>query len=57
MPSETTEPEPTKEEKKELKVRDLTPKEDPKGGASDAKKDKKPPPRRTGEIDFMKGVS
>ena len=56
MPDETTEP----EEKEELKIRDLTPKEDAKGGGSDAKKDKKdekPPPRRTGEIDFMKGVS
>jgi len=57
MPNETTEPQPTKEEKKELKIRDLTPKEDKKGGASDAKEDEKSPPRRTGEIDFMKGVS
>ena len=57
MPSETTEPEPTKEEKKELKIRDLTPKEDKKGGVSNAKKEEKPPPRRTGEIDFMKGMT
>jgi hypothetical protein len=57
MPNETTEPEPTKEKKKELKIRDLNPKEDAKGGAPNAKKDEKPAPRRTGEIDFMKGVS
>jgi hypothetical protein len=54
MANETTEPEPTKEKEKELKIRDLKPKDDVKGGAPDGKKDEKPAPRRTGEIDFMK---
>ena len=54
MASETTEREPTKENEKELKIRDLKPKDEVKGGASDAKKDEKPPPRRTAEVDFMK---
>ena len=54
MSDETTEPESTKEAKKEPKIRDITPKKDVKGGAADEKKDEKPAPRRTGEIDFMK---
>jgi hypothetical protein len=54
MANETTEPEPTKKKEKELKIRDLKPKDDVKGGAPDGKKDEKPTPRRTGEIDFMK---
>lgn len=52
MPDETAKPEPTKEKKENLKIRDLTPKDDMKGGAPNTKKDEKPP-RRTGEIDFM----
>jgi hypothetical protein len=54
MANETTEPEPTKENKKDPKIRDLTPKDDVKGGAPNAKKDERPAPRRTGEVDFMK---
>ena len=54
MSDETTEPEPTKEEQKEPKIRDMTPKKDIKGGAADGEKDQKPAPRRTAEIDFMK---
>jgi hypothetical protein len=54
MANETTEPEPTKKKEKELKIRDLKPKDDVKGGAPDGKKDEKPTSRRTGEIDFMK---
>ena len=54
MPDEATEPEPTKEEQKEPKIRDMTPKKDIKAGAADGKKDQKPTPRRTAEIDFMK---
>ncbi len=54
MPDEATKPEQTKE-KKENKTRDLTPKDDVKGGAIQGKKDDTRAPRRTGEIDFMKG--
>jgi len=56
MPDETTKPEPTKEKKRELKIRDLKPKSDAKGGASERERDEKPTVRRTGEIDFMEGV-
>ncbi len=41
----------------EVKIRDLTPKSDAKGGASQGGRDEKPPVRRTGEIDFMKDVN
>ena len=54
MANETPEPEPTKKKEKELKIRDLKPEHDVKGGAPDGKKDKKPVARRTAEIDFMK---
>jgi hypothetical protein len=54
MANDTTEPEPTKEKEKELKIRDLKPKDDVKSGAPAGEKDEKPAPRRTGEIDFMK---
>lgn len=57
MPDETTKPEPPKEQKKEVKIRDLTPKGDAKGGAAKEEQDEKPKVRRTGEIDFMKGVN
>ena len=52
MPNETSEPEPTKKKKREIEIRDLTPKSDAKGGAPQAEKQTFP---RTGEIDFMKG--
>ena len=54
MANETTEPEPTKGKEKELKIRDLKPKDDVKGGAPAGKKDEKAAPRCTGEVDFMK---
>ena len=54
MPDETTESEPTKKNKNERKVRDITPKNDVRGGAPEGKKEEKPAPRRTGEVDFMK---
>jgi len=54
MPDETSEPEPPKENKKEKKIHDMTPKDDVKAGAPDAEKNEKAAPRRTGEIDFMK---
>jgi hypothetical protein len=54
MPDEATKPEPTKEKKRDVKTRDLTPKRGVKGGATQAEKNVV---RRTGEIDFMKGVN
>ena len=54
MANETPEPEPTEKKEKELKIRDLKPKDDVKGGTPDGKKDQKSAPRRTAEIDFMK---
>jgi hypothetical protein len=50
MPDETSEPKPT-EKKRERTVRDLKPKIDPKGGASNAGKSGKAT-RRTEEVDF-----
>ena len=55
MPNETGEAEPTKKKKREVEVRDLTPKSDVKGGATKASKDEKHASRRTAEVDFMKG--
>jgi hypothetical protein len=43
--------------KRDVKVRDLKPKIDPKGGTTDAKKDDKRPSGRTGEADFMEGLN
>ena len=57
MPDETPKPEPAKEKKGEVKIRDLTPKSDAKGGAAKGERDEKPTVRRTGEIDFMEGVN
>ena len=39
-----------------VRVYDLKPKTDPKGGAADEKKDDKRTSGRTGEADFMKGL-
>jgi len=55
MPNENSQPESA--EKKKREVRDLKPKTDPKGGATDAKKDDKRVSGRTGEADFMEGVN
>jgi hypothetical protein len=52
MPNETSEPEPPQKKKREIEIRDLTPKNDVKGGAAKAEKQAFP---RTGEIDFMRG--
>ena len=52
MPNETSEPEPPQKKKREIEIRDLTPKSDPQGGATKAEKQAFP---RTGEIDFMRG--
>jgi hypothetical protein len=53
--NETGGPEPEKNKKREIEVRDLTRKSDVKGGATKANKDEKHASRRTGEVDFMKG--
>jgi hypothetical protein len=39
-----------------VRVYDLKPQTDPKGGAADEKKDDKRPSGRTGEADFVKGL-
>ena len=56
MPKENSEPESPEKKKQEVEVRDLKPKIDPKGGATDAKKDDKRASGRTGEVDFMKDL-
>jgi hypothetical protein len=58
MPNENSQPESAEKEKREIEVRDLDPKTDPKGGATDEKKDdKRPSSGRTGEADFMRGMN
>jgi hypothetical protein len=52
MPNETSEPESTKKKKREIEIRDLTPKSDAKGGATKAEKQAFP---LAGDIDFMRG--
>ena len=56
MPNENSQPDSAEEKKGEVEVRDLKPKTDPKGGATDAKKDDKRDSGRTGEADFMQGL-
>ena len=56
MPKENSQPESEEKKKREVDVRDLKPKTDPKGGATDAKKDDKRDSGRTGEADFMQGL-
>jgi hypothetical protein len=53
MPDENSQPGSAEKKKREIEVRDLKPKIDPKGGAKDADKDDERPPGRTGEADFM----
>jgi hypothetical protein len=55
MPNEKRQPESAETKKSEVQVRDLKPKTDPKGGATDTKDDKRSS-GRTGEADFMEGV-
>ena len=57
MPKENSKPESEEKKKREVDVRDLKPKTDPKGGATDAKKDAKRTSGRTGEADFMEDLS
>ena len=56
MSHENSQPESAEKKKQEVKVRDLKPKTDAKGGATDAKKDDKRAFGRTGEADFMEGL-
>ena len=56
MPNENSQPESEEKKKREVEVRDLKPKTDPKGGATDAKEDDKRASGRTGEADFMEGL-
>jgi len=56
MPNENNQPESAEKKKREVEVRDLKPKIDSKGGASDAKKDDEDGSGRTGEADFMQGL-
>ena len=57
MPNENSQPESAEKKKREVEVRDLNPKTDPKGGATETKKDDKRASRRTGEADFMEGLN
>ena len=56
MPNENSQPKSAKNKKREVEVRDLKPKIDPKGGTTDEKKDDKRTSGRTGEADFMQGL-
>jgi hypothetical protein len=56
MPNETSQHESAEKKKREVEVRDLKPKTDPKGGTKDEKKDGKRASGRKGEADFMKGL-
>jgi hypothetical protein len=56
MPNEKSRPESAEKKKRDLEVRDLKPKTDPKGGSEDEKKDDRRPSGRKGEADFMKGL-
>ncbi|HEV3100199.1 MAG TPA: hypothetical protein VGY75_10855 [Candidatus Udaeobacter sp.] len=56
MPNENSQPESTETKEREIAVRDLKPKTDPKGGATDTEKDDKGPSGRKGEVDFMQGL-
>jgi hypothetical protein len=56
MLNEKSQTESAEKKKREVEVRDLKPKTDPKGGATDAKKDDKGGSGRTGEADFMEGL-
>ena len=56
MPNENSQPDSAEKKKREVEVRDLKPKIDPKAGAKDAKTDEKRASGRTGEADFMEGL-
>jgi hypothetical protein len=56
MPNQNDQPGVSGKEKREIKVRDLKPETDPKGGAADANEEDRRPSGRTGEADFMEGL-
>ena len=56
MPDQKSQPESAEKKRREIELRDLKPKTDPKGGATDEKKDDKRSSGRKGEADFMKGL-
>jgi len=56
MSNENSQPDSAEKKKREVEVRDLKPKIDPKAGAKDAKTDEKRASGRTGEADFMEGL-
>ena len=56
MPNENSQSDSAEKKKREVEVRDLKPKIDPKGGKTDAKKDDKRASGRKGEADFMQGL-
>jgi hypothetical protein len=56
MSNENSQPESAEKKKREVEVRDLKPKIDPKGGGTDRKKDDKRASHRKGEADFMEGL-
>ena len=56
MPNENSQSDSAEKKKREVEVRDLKPKIDPKGGTTDGKKDDKRTSGRTGEADFMQGL-
>jgi hypothetical protein len=56
MPNENSQAESAEKKKREVEVRDLKPKTDPKGGAKDEKKDGERASGRKSEADFMKGL-
>jgi hypothetical protein len=55
MTTKKQEPQPPEKKKPDVEVRDLEPKKDPKAGSSKSQGEGKDQPRRTGEIDFMRG--
>jgi hypothetical protein len=55
MTTKKQEPQPPEKKKSDVEVRDLEPKKDPKAGSSKSQGEGKDQPRRTGEIDFMRG--
>jgi hypothetical protein len=56
MPNENSQPESAEKKKRGVEVRDLKPKTDPKGGATDEKEGDKRGSGRKGEADFMEGL-
>ena len=54
MPDESSDSESAEKKKRDIEVRDVKLKNDPKAGGKDEKKDEMRPSRRKGEADFMR---